>query len=290
VQASLSQIRLLALDIDGTLVDGREPVSERNRRSIELAQQAGLCVVIATGRRYRRARDVVAQLETATPTIALGGSLAKEANESLLFAHAFREAEVLQIVDSLRDHGQTAVAQLDSHPRGGPDFLLDTATDWNAATQRYSEHNEAHCEQRDLRAAAEEATQVLVVGSFGEQEAFHEVRKTLELAQPGQFRCHIVPDGRGGGGHYLEVVPTRVSKWSAVLQLAEGRGIAANEIAAIGDEANDRPMIEGAAIGVAMGNANPDLKLVADTVTSDVAEDGVADWIQGWLERPTGRS
>ncbi len=73
-----------------------------------------------------------------------------------------------------------------------------------------------------------------------------------------------------------EVLSPAASKWSAVLHLAENWGVDAEEICAVGDDMNDVPMIQGAGLGVAMGHAPPAVLEVADHVTDDHDNDGVA--------------
>jgi hydroxymethylpyrimidine pyrophosphatase-like HAD family hydrolase len=83
-------------------------------------------------------------------------------------------------------------------------------------------------------------------------------------------------------GFFLEVAPVGVTKWSGVLHLAEKWGIAEDEICAVGDDRNDIPMIRGAGLGVAMGNAQPEVKAAADRVAPSHDEDGlvrVVDWL-----------
>jgi hydroxymethylpyrimidine pyrophosphatase-like HAD family hydrolase len=73
-----------------------------------------------------------------------------------------------------------------------------------------------------------------------------------------------------------EIVRADASKWTAVLNLAELWGVEPDEICAVGDDANDIPMIRNAGLGVAMGHAHPDVQSVADHVTGGHDEDGVA--------------
>ncbi len=79
-----------------------------------------------------------------------------------------------------------------------------------------------------------------------------------------------------------EIAPAEISKWSGVLHVAESLGISAEEICAVGDDVNDIPMIRGAGLGVAMGNAAESVKAAADRVAPGHDSDGlvaVADWL-----------
>ena len=83
---------------------------------------------------------------------------------------------------------------------------------------------------------------------------------------------------------YLEFVDRGVSKGSALLRLCEMLGISPDQTVPFGDEENDRPMLRAAGLGVAMGNAVPEIKAEADAVTSSNEEDGVAEFIEYLLE------
>jgi 5-amino-6-(5-phospho-D-ribitylamino)uracil phosphatase len=84
-------------------------------------------------------------------------------------------------------------------------------------------------------------------------------------------------------GHILEILPPSVSKWQALQQLAAQLGIADGEIVAVGDDDNDRTMIQHAGLGIAMGNAVATVKAVARHVTSSNAEDGLVQALRRFL-------
>ena len=77
--------------------------------------------------------------------------------------------------------------------------------------------------------------------------------------------------------YYTEITSEGVDKWNAIKWLAGKIGIEQNEIMAIGDNVNDKLMIENAGMGVAMGNSSPDIKEIADKVVADNNQDGVAE-------------
>ena len=85
----------------------------------------------------------------------------------------------------------------------------------------------------------------------------------------------VTPFPRDERGCYLEVVPQHVSKWAGIQELASHAGVPHHAICAVGDERNDLSMIRGAALGVAMGNAHPEVQAAADWVTGRHDEDGL---------------
>ena len=108
-----------------------------------------------------------------------------------------------------------------------------------------------------------------------------EVEAVLQREFPGQLSTHVLRSPRYRG-FLVEIMPADVSKWSAVRRLAESWNIDESEICAVGDDVNDLAMIRAAGLGVAMGNAVPEVKAAADRIAPTHDEDGlvqVVEWI-----------
>ena len=276
-------IRMLAMDLDGTLVQGEDAIRPRTFEALLRAHEAGIQLAIATGRRWRRTRPVVLRLGLPVPAVVLGGALVKDGAGATVHANAFERAEFALVAGLLAERGQTAVAQRDGAD-GTPDFLIDGSLPWDGWSRRYWERNREHAAWT-RRLADEARDDVLVVGSFGPRELLLGLCGELERAAPGRFAPVVTPlPADSGGGHYLEVVPHHVSKWEGLRQLAEHAGVPPHAICAVGDERNDLPMLKGAALGVAMGNAPPDVKGAADWVTGPAAEDGLVAVVERILQ------
>jgi hydroxymethylpyrimidine pyrophosphatase-like HAD family hydrolase len=116
------------------------------------------------------------------------------------------------------------------------------------------------------------------IGTQEEMLALHE-RFTHEL--PGELYTHVLRSPRYLG-YLCEIAPRGNTKWTGVQRLAEAWDISPEAICAVGDDVNDLPMIEGAGLGVAMGNALPEVRAAADRIAPTHDEDGLAqvvDWI-----------
>ncbi len=113
---------------------------------------------------------------------------------------------------------------------------------------------------------------VCAVGTYEEMLAFE--RSARERID-GRIQTFVLRSSRYLGT-MCEILRIDASKWSALLHLAELWGVAPEEICAVGDDANDIPMIRHAGLGVAMGHAHPDVLTAADLVTGRHDEDGVA--------------
>ena len=267
------RIRLLALDLDGTLVSGEAEISPRTREALHRAHASGVCVAIATGRRYRRTQIVVEALGMRAPVVCLGGALVKGEDGTTLRADRFAPDELRQLASLLRELGHAAVAQLEGE-EGRPDFVIDGALPWNGWTRRYWERYQDQAQwSRSL--ADEQRGDALVLGAFAERSPLRALVKQIEQRFPGRFAVVVTPLPRDERGCYLEIVPHHVSKWAGVRELATHVGVPEDAICAVGDERNDLSMIRSAALGIAMGNAHPEVRAVADWVTGRHDEDGL---------------
>jgi len=285
----VSAIRMLAVDLDGTLLAGEDAISPRTREALHAAARAGVQVAIATGRRWRRTRLVVERLGLPVPAVCLGGALVKGPEGATVRANAFPSDALREVAALVAEHGLTAVGQRDGG-EPGPDFVICGARPWNGFARRYWERNRGHAEWV-RRLADEERDDLLVVGAFGAPEPLEALAAELHARWPGRLLA-VVTDlpSREAGGAYCEIVPARVSKWSGLCQLAAHLGVPDDAICAVGDERNDLAMIRGAAWGVAMGNAHPEVLAAADWVTGRSDEDGLVAVVERILggEGPSG--
>lgn len=268
-----SHIRLLALDVDGTLAMRADEVSPGTRDALHRAVGAGLHVAIATGRRYRTTLRVVEALGLPTDAVCLGGALVKGGDGRTLHARRFEAGEFDSIHELARAHGQAIVCQRDSAEHGGADFVIDADVEWNASTRTYVDRN------RDFAGRGQgfgiaSCPDALVIGAFGDEGELRGWYAAIESVHPGRFLPNLVPAGLGDAW-YLELTPGDVSKWSGLCALARLLDLPAESICAVGDQTNDLPMLREAGMAVAMGNAVDAVKQTAHWVTASCEEDGL---------------
>ena len=269
-------VRLLALDLDGTLAWRGDEVLPATRQALERARSQGVEVVIATGRRYRTTLRVADALGFVPRAVCLGGALVKESSGRTLHSVAFSPGELAQVAGAVRDAGLSPIGQRD-HVDGGADFVVDGGLAWNGWMSRYAESNRDFSEwTRDL--GAERREDILVLGALGPRRELLAVAARIDELHPGRFTTLVTPlpqDSSSGGGCYLEVASAVVCKWQGLTRLADALDIPREAICAVGDEVNDLTMIRGAGLGVAMGNGNPEVRAAADWTTGRHDEDGL---------------
>ena len=290
----LMSISLLALDLDGTLLDSRGLVSERNRNAIDNAREQGVHVALVTGRRFRDSRPVALELGLDVPLISHNGALTKHAATlqtvcvlPLPLAAARAALQVGRNADAdalLSDDHEGLGVLIYDHIRGENSAaykyiswarrIHGTEAGGNAVQQvssieNYLDHDPIHlsfsgrCEEMDqleeiLKAALGSTVKIL---------------STKYLEQ--DFTL-------------LDIVNPAASKGAGVAAAAAELGVGQEEIMAIGDNYNDLEMLLFAGVGVVMANAPLSLRELAGLhPTASNREDGVALAIEQFiLNRP----
>ena len=268
-------IRLLVLDIDGTIAGESNSIREPIKAAIQLAQDQGIQVALATGRMYHSALPFYHDIGSQLPLIAYNGAFIKDPQTE----KSYRELSVTpDIAIALLDHLEQPQfkSRLDIHCYYDDQLYVREIT---LETERYKLRSGAKpVVVPDLRTIAERSSLKLLVVT-------HEAPLIQELITHFSDRfsedeLHVTQSTE----IYLELTHPQANKGSAVRHLAEDiLGFAPEQVMAIGDNFNDLEMLQYAEIGVAMGNAPPEVQAIADWVTIDVEEDGVAIAIQKFL-------
>jgi hypothetical protein len=119
--------------------------------------------------------------------------------------------------------------------------------------------------------------------AMGTRAEMLRLQDELQRELAGQLSTHVLRPPKYTG-FMCEIAPGGVTKWSAVLRLATGWGIPSEAICAVGDDVNDIPMIRAAGLGIAMGNAVPEVKAAADRIAPSLDEDGLVQVVRWLLE------
>jgi Cof subfamily protein (haloacid dehalogenase superfamily) len=275
-------IRLLALDIDGTLVNGEHELTAATRDAVRRAKAAGVEVALVTGRRYGRTLPLAEPIGISVPLVTANGALIKQPSDhATLFRAQFTPGTVEQMLRIIDQHGLEAVMYGDTFGEGF-DFYCRRLDTPKRELAEYFELN-PDCAQVRADLVASPPAGLFAGFTMGTRDEMLWLEAELNRQLPGEIYSHVIRSPRYSG-FMCEVVPAGVSKWTGVLHLAEERGIAPAEICAVGDDVNDIPMVVGAGLGVAMGNAVPELKAVANRIAPCNNSDGLVEvvrWILG---------
>lgn len=277
---STPSIRLLAIDIDGTLVNSRDELTDKTRDALHRACDAGLKIVLATGRRYSRALPLVEPLKIDVPLVTASGALIKcPSSHRTLFQATFERTLLCDLLGVIERRGFEAVLYADSY-HGGFDFYCQRLEVERPELADYLALNPG-CHRLWPALMRDPPEGVFAGFSTGTREEMLALHDELQHELPGLLYTHVLRSPRYIG-YMCEIAPIGVTKWSGIRHVAAEWGISAAEMCAVGDDVNDIPMIEAAGIGIAMGNAQPEVKAAADYIAPTHDEDGLAAVVE-WL-------
>lgn len=278
----MPRYRMLAIDVDGTLVNSRDELTPTVRDALRRAAAAGVRLVLATGRRYARALPLVEPLGIEAPIVSASGALIKDAlDHRTLHIAEFARDDLLTTLALVERSGFDAVIYTDSYGEGF-DFYCPRLAVTEPTLAEYFELNpNVGREQADvMRNPPPGVFACFAMGLKHEMLALHEA---LQAALPGKLYTHVIRSPKYRG-FMCEIAPAGATKWSGIRRLADDWDIPNEQICAVGDDVNDLPMIVEAGLGVAMGNAVEELKQAADRIAPDHDADGLAEVVRWILE------
>ncbi|HEV3006855.1 MAG TPA: HAD family hydrolase [Pirellulales bacterium] len=274
--------RLLAIDIDGTLVNSRDELTDVTRAALRRASAAGVRIVLATGRRYSRALPLVAPLALDAPLVTASGALIKQpADHGTLFQAEFDRELLNATLAVVAEAGYEALLYSDSYGEGFDFYCPRIAVEQPELADYLAQNSGCH---RLWPGLMNDPPQGVFAGfAMGTRGQMLALEGELQRRLPGRLYTHVLRSPRYIG-YMCEILPAGVSKWSGILRVAAMWGIAAEETCAVGDDVNDIPMIEAAGLGIAMANAQPEVKAAAHRIAPSHDDDGLAQVVE-WILR-----
>lgn len=261
-------IKLIAIDMDDTLLNEVQLITPRTREAIRLAMDRGVGVTIATGRMFCSALPFARELGIELPLITYNGAMVREGATGRILFHRPIPVETAQAVGEIfREHGWYLQKYVD-------DVLYVSELDENALYYANYAGVEAVPLGGKFYDMTEAPTKML---SMGDRPQLDEIRTVLTDRWGASLYM------ASSKTRYLELVDSGVNKGEALGHLAKSLGVQQSEVLAIGDSMNDIDMLEYAGVGVAMGNANEKVRAAADFVTASNSEDGVAAAIEKFV-------
>ncbi|MEJ8278717.1 HAD family hydrolase [Pseudonocardia spirodelae] len=262
--------RLVATDVDGTLLDDRDTVTPRTVAALERAVAAGAGFVLVTGRPPRWIPPVLARLPAGLVRLCVcanGAVLYDAVEDTVLGAHTLAPTTIRELAGLAGElfpgcgFGVERVGASD-------EFLTEPGY-----VHAWGEHDGGSTDREDL--LGRPATKVLIRAPelTSEQMMGALAPKVAGLAD----LTFSHPSG------LIEASAPGVTKATGLAEVARRLGVTAEQTVAFGDMPNDREMLRWAGLGVAMGNAHPDLVGLADEVTTPHTHDGLAEVLERWF-------
>jgi Cof subfamily protein (haloacid dehalogenase superfamily) len=270
-------IRVLAVDIDGTLTDPHFRVPARNIAALRAAHQAGIQIILATGRPHDYALPIAQELGVPVLLLSSNGALVRSSSGETLFAKRLPAATASKLIRHMDEFRGHALLTFDRpNVPGNHSIVLEGADELSQTLSRWLDANRPYIKfMAPLEDALgeEDPLQAMYCGKIAFMESLQQrlahadfLNEITVLKTQYDHRDLCI----------LDILARGCSKGDALRRLAEEQGIAREQIMAIGDNYNDLEMLEFAGLPVIMGNASEDLKQNGWRVTASNEESGVA--------------
>ncbi len=272
-------IRLIAIDIDGTLLDSRWQLPEANRQAIVQAAARGIEVALVTGRRFDFARPIAQQLPCALTMIVNNGALVKSQDGATHLQHRLSREIARTVLDATPAHRLGAAVVFD---RPKKNQVIYEHIDWEDPDRRsYFERNREFIAQVSPLESCltEDPIQVMYSGPVQRMREVEAILRALPCVD--QYAL-AVTEYESRNFALVDVIHAGCSKGATLAEWATRRGFVREEVMAIGDNLNDREMLEFAGLPVIMGNSVPALKTLGWLETLSNDQGGVAAAIRAY--------
>jgi Cof subfamily protein (haloacid dehalogenase superfamily) len=273
--------KMVAIDIDGTLLDSNGELPLENARAIERTIKEGITVVLVTGRRYGTARQIADLLRLSSPLIAHNGALIRSPSDGERIASWFLSTDIAsEILTKTASFLPYIVLHKDT--RCGGQLVAHPLCKINVPLQAYFDKlPQAVCQQESLRNAIDgDLIQIMFSGVL--QKMLEIEQHLLESGIIGQIKLTktYYPEKDLG---IIDILDKHCSKRRALEYLTTALGYQPKEILAIGDNHNDLEMLEYAGIGVVVSNCVEELKGRGFAETSSNNDCGVAQALETFV-------
>ena len=287
--------KLVTIDLDGTLLNSYGEISERNKNAIKNAVSKGVEIVIASGRPLQSARSFALEAGASNYVICGNGSLLYNVkNNEILFDKFIERQKVLEIIKICEENSIFYCLYTEN-------LTISKSLNYNILF--YNNENKKMTEDKqtnikiisDIYKYVEEnpSAGILKITICDESAIIFggiikKLRKIndVDVLDVQHMARKVITSGTEEikvEYHYTEITSKDVNKWAAILNLADRLKIDTKEIIAIGDNMNDKDMIENAGLGVIMGNSAEYMHKFADVVAPTNNDDGVAEILEKYL-------
>ncbi len=264
-------IKMIAIDLDGTLLDDNKKISMQNKIAIKQAKNMGAKIIIASGRPYFRVKEILKKLTLNEPLDYVitynGGAILLGDGSKKIYESKLKNKDIIQTIDFINKYNGGILLYQDDH-------IFCFHFDKNIASLKVFAGINFE-EQTVEKLKSKNMANKIILADNG--ALIDKVKEKL----PKKFKknYNIVRSTN----NFLEFLPKKVSKGIAIKKLATMFKISKNEIMVIGDEENDLSMFSYAKVKVAMGNASVSIKAHASYITTSNNDSGVAQAIEYFL-------
>lgn len=263
-----TRIKLIAVDLDGTLLNSRHQLTDSTKSALIQAIEQGVQVVIATGKTRHSAQEAIRALNLQTPGVYLQGLMICNADGSVRHQQSIDASVVSEINAFARGQRLSLVAY------SGADILTEQRNQYTDRLIAYHEPTPIEVESLVELLDSRPMNKLIIIDTA---PRINDVREELSGRLDG--RATLVQ----ALADMLEILPPGASKGAGLRRLLDDLGVSPEHVLAIGDGENDIEMLQMAGIGVAVGNAMPQAKAAADYVVASNDADGVVEAVERFV-------
>ena len=280
--------KLVAIDLDGTMLNQYGVVTEKTKEAIQKAQQNGIEVIIASGRPIDSIKTIAKEIQSEKYFISGNGAIIYDiANDEIIYENTLKKAKVLEILKICDENSiyYNIYTEKEIVAKNLQCNVLYYHKENAFKTEEEKTHINLVENVYDYIANKDEKI-VKITICDNNQAIFNSIMRKLkeiseiEILEVSHMSRKMIRQGTEEipiEYFYTEISAKNVDKWNAIEVLKEKMHIKTEEIVAIGDNLNDKKMIENAGLGIAMGQSHPAVKEVANQVVSSNIDDGVAE-------------
>jgi Cof subfamily protein (haloacid dehalogenase superfamily) len=275
-------IRLIAVDIDGTLLNSQFRISEKDLQALRRAHQQGIEVILVTGRRHAFALPIAQQLGFDLWLISSNGAVTRSLQGEAFHRDLVPAATCLEVCAAMQEFRGNMVVTFDKESKGA--LVLERMDELTSSIRHWLEKNMQYIEfvVPIERALTSDPVQAMFCGTISRMQA---AVRTLESKQVKDHITVVRTEYPVRDLCIVDVLNRDCSKGHALKRWAHYRGIPREQVMAIGDNFNDLEMLAFAGAPFIMGNACEELKARGWPVTSCNDENGVAAAVEQVLAR-----
>ena len=284
--------KLVAIDLDGTMLDSYGMVTEETKKTIKKVEEQGVSVIIASGRPIDSIKSIANEIDSKKYFISGNGAIIYDMEkEEIIYEKCMPKEKVLEIIKICEENSIAYNVYTEKE-------ILATALKYNVLY--YNKENLKKEESKKTKITIvkdmyeyvknKEDTNFLKITVCDETKSvfnsiirkFKEI-KNIEILDVSHMSRKTIRQGTEDFSieyYYTEISRANVDKWYAIEYLMENLNLKREEIMAIGDNINDKMMIENAGLGIAMEQSTPVIKIIADDVAPSNNDDGVAKILQ----------
>lgn len=266
--------KLIAIDMDGTLLNSNNEVSERTKRAILEAGQKGVYVILATGRLLTSAIKYSYRMDLKTPIISSNGAIVIDENENIIYEKSIHKNTV-EIITQLADRHNLYYHFYTKDSFYSNQYVEDVIEFYNPRGIRQEDKIKFNL-YKDIKEVVDKNIEIYkFIFIDNDTKKLYKLREELKTIE-NVNTC-------SSWSNNVEVMQREVSKGNSLKYLCERLNVSREDVIAIGDNENDLSMINFAGLGVSMGNGGEKIKSIADEITSTNDEDGVAKIIEKYI-------